>query len=114
MVHITEHASKVSTRSVYTLTPVGVCGKCYSKTDRHTDELSKTTFLAVLGVVHPKSGLISKSIFCTMPILPLTWKENHLSAIEALDCTVRPVALYRDSILIPILCHSVQYLPVQN
>ena len=44
------------------------------QTDRHTDGLSKTTFLAVLGVVHPKSGLMSKSIFCTMPILPLTWK----------------------------------------
>ena len=37
--------------------------KTDSKTDRHTDGLSKTTFLDVLGVVHPKSGLISMSIF---------------------------------------------------
>ena len=72
------------------LTPVRARGKSDSKTDgqtdrqtdrhtdrqtdRHTDGLSKTTFLDVLGVVHPKSGLISKAIFCTMPILPLTWK----------------------------------------
>ena len=33
----------------------------------HTDGLSKTTFLDVLMVAHPKSGLISNSIFCTMP-----------------------------------------------
>jgi len=34
--------------------------------------LSKTIFLDVLRVVHPKSGLISKSIFWTIPILPFT------------------------------------------
>jgi len=44
------------------------------QTGRHADGLSKTTFLDVLKVVHPKSGLISTSIFCTMPIPPLTWK----------------------------------------
>ena len=38
-------------------------GQTDGQTDRHTDGLSKTTFLDVLGVVHPKSGLISKSIF---------------------------------------------------
>jgi len=37
----------------FTLTPVRVCGKGYSKTDRqsHTDGLYKTTFLDVLKVV---------------------------------------------------------------
>ena len=41
-----------------------------------TDGLSNATFLDVLKVVpvHPKSGLISNSIFCSMPTLPLTWK----------------------------------------
>jgi len=47
-------------------------------TDRHTDGLSQTTFLDVLEVVHPKAGLISYSIFCTMPILPLTWKYSKI------------------------------------
>jgi len=47
----------------FTLAPVRVCGKGYSKTDRQTHGLSKTTFLDVLKVVHPISGLISNSFF---------------------------------------------------
>jgi len=39
------------------------------KKQTDTDGLSKTTFLDVFRVVYPKSGLISKSIFSTMPIL---------------------------------------------
>jgi len=88
MPYVTEHIPKVSTRSVHP------CAREISRekrqqdrrsdwqtdkhtdrqTHRHTDGLSRTTFLDVLRVVHPKSGLISKSIFCTMQILPLTWK----------------------------------------
>jgi len=43
-----------------------------SRTDGRTDGLSKTTFLDVLMVVRPNCGLISDSVFCKMPILPLT------------------------------------------
>ena len=50
-----------------TLTPVRARRKSDIKTDT---PIVKTTFLDVLIVVHPKSGLISKSIFCTMPTLP--------------------------------------------
>jgi len=70
MLHRTEHASKVSTRSVNPY-PVRILGKSYI--DRHTDRhrlIVQNHFLDVLKVVHPKSSLISNSIFSTMPILP--------------------------------------------
>jgi len=68
MSHVTEHTPRVSNRPVNPYAPESVPQKLQQ--DRHTDGLSKTTFLDVLTVVHPKSGLISKSIFCTMPTLP--------------------------------------------
>jgi len=78
MPHVTEHTPKVSTRSVKPYACESsrekrqqdrqTVGQTDGQTDRHTDGLSKTTFLDVLGVVHPKFGLISKSIFS------LTWK----------------------------------------
>jgi len=82
MPHVTGHTPRVSTRSVKPY----ACetsrekrqqdGRSDRQTDRHTDGSSKTTFLDVLRVVHPnKSGLISKSIFCKMQILSLTWKK---------------------------------------
>ena len=70
----TDHAPKVSTRSVYPYARESSREKRQQgreadrQTHTHADELS--TFLDVLWVVHPKSGLISNSIFCTMPTLP--------------------------------------------
>ena len=65
MPYTTEHATKISTRSVNPYARES-SRKKHSKmdrlTDRHTDGLSKTTFLDVLKVVNPKSGLISNSI----------------------------------------------------
>jgi len=65
MPHVTEHTPKVSSRSVYSYARDSSPEKRQQdrRSDRHTDGLSKTTFLDVLRVVHPKSGLISKSIF---------------------------------------------------
>jgi len=69
MPHVTEHTPKVSTRSVNPYTRESSREKRQQdrrsdrQTHRHTDGLSKTTFLDVLRVLHPKSGLISKSIF---------------------------------------------------
>jgi len=54
-----------------TLTPVRLRQKS-GQWDRQTDGLSETTFLDFSMVVHPKSGLISNSIFCTIPIFPYT------------------------------------------
>jgi len=42
------------------------------------DGMSKTTFLDVLKVVHSKSGLISKSILCTMTTLQWDMKVKML------------------------------------
>jgi len=81
MPHVTKHTPKVSTRSINPYARESwrekrqqgrqTDGRTDRRTSRHTDRLSKTTFLEVLGVVHAKSGHISKSIFCTMSILSL-------------------------------------------
>jgi len=67
---MTEHALKFQLDR-FTLTPVRVRKKSYSKTDghtnthTHTDGLFKITFLDVLLIVHvhPKSGLIENFIY---------------------------------------------------
>jgi len=61
MPHITQHAPKVLTRSVYPCARESLRERLQQ--DRHTDRLSKTTFLDVLKVIHPKSGVILNSIF---------------------------------------------------
>jgi len=64
---MTEHALKFQLDR-FTLTPVRVRKKSYSKTDghtnthTHTDGLFKITFLDGLLIVHPKPGLIENSI----------------------------------------------------
>ena len=63
---MTEHALKFQLDR-FTLTPVRVRQKSYSKTDGHTnthkDGFFKITFLDVLLIIHPKSGLIENSIY---------------------------------------------------
>jgi len=57
MPHVSEHAPKVSTRTVNPYACESLRKRIQQ--DRHTpDGLSKTTFLDVLKVVHPKSSLI--------------------------------------------------------
>jgi len=77
MPHVTKHTLKVLILSVSPYDRESSREKRQQdrQTDRQTKGLSKTIFLDVLSVVHPKSGFISKSIFRTMPILPLTWKS---------------------------------------
>ena len=55
--------SKVSTRSVYPYARETFAKKATARrTHTHTDRLFKITFLDVLWIVHPKSGLIENSI----------------------------------------------------
>jgi len=101
MPHVTEHTPKVSTRSVKPYACES-SRESDSKTDRHTDGLSKTTFLDVLRVVPqirsylevdflhdantsidmegPTIGTISSGI-----LLPCQWKYWHLLASVCLS-----------------------------
>jgi len=81
MTYTTENAPKVSTPSFYPCARESSLISC-SKTDRHTDVLSKTTIVDVLMflmVAHPKSGLISNSIFALWQHFHGIWKcKTHL------------------------------------
>jgi len=75
MPHTTKHAPKVSTRSVYPYARARDSLREKLQQDRQTHRrVVQNHFSRSFEVVHPKSGLISNSIFCTMQILPLTWK----------------------------------------
>jgi len=74
MSHTTEHTPEVSSQSVDTYalesTPKKLQHDRHRPTNGHRGGLSKTTPLDVSMVAHPKSGLISNSILCQMPIPP--------------------------------------------
>ena len=93
MPHITEHTPKVSTLSVYPCARESLRKRIQQdrETHTHSHRLSKTTFLDVLKVVHPKSGLISSlnlfpEIFVNPPSPPPSLRVIIESSLQQRGC----------------------------
>jgi len=97
MPHITEHAPKVSTRLVYTCARESLRKRIQQDrqtarqidTHTHTDGLSKTIFLDVLKVVHPKVRSYLKLDFLhdanTSIDMELKWLEETVMGQGSID-----------------------------
>jgi len=81
MPHITKHAPEISTLSINPYARESSREKRQQDTHRRSVQNHFSRRCELWGLhstVHPKSGLISKSIFCTMPTLPLDMEVKYL------------------------------------